>query len=204
MSLDSRIPLRLAFAIKDRHIQAVAARHGDITIGAIYIAPQLSKSQMDQALSRISHAVRGRVLMLGDLNARTKTWCTATNANGASLQRWVTRYHLRVVAPAYPTYSQSSTVDLILAKAVRIDTVTVRNGLWNSDHNLMLCRFVTEIPYSPRRIAQKLLSRPEAQEKARDFYNRNLPILKTSAEQCSTANELENVVSDLNTMFHKP
>ena len=89
-----------------------------IVIGA-YISPTISKEDFSKALNWIRQAAFGPTIVLGDFNARLKTWDSKTNTRGTSLFEWAQYLKWKINAPSsasYRTRQVESKIDLVLVK----------------------------------------------------------------------------------------
>lgn len=117
------------------HAQVVVARIDGVTIIGNYLAPARAQSVVQTTLHWVGTWLCGEVLMMGDLNAQHRQWDRATNPYGSALAKWALAHRLSISAPLTPTCqrsSGSSTVDLFISRAGRVNNPAVVPGSWEA------------------------------------------------------------------------
>lgn len=205
VSLFSRQPLQLIKKITTPMLQAIIARHkSGITIVGCYVPPGQRLENVSNALSLLDKHIRGTVVLLGDFNARARTWDRAQNVHGTALSKWCSRHHLKVTAPSTPSCRNTSNVDLFLSRGLTLSSCHAEAGSWDSDHKLVSCTLRHGAPWSPPRISLSGLSKPELQQLARSTYCTKLPRLAQELTLCTSPTELEEVSDKVLETLHEP
>ena len=119
--------------------QVLVIKAGDLSVAAVYIAPNASREVFLTCLTSVSHSSLSKAVIVGDLNARFRTWDHSTNSHGKWLVEWSKSFGWNIHPPEEPTFSShqgTSTVDLFLTKGVYTTGSSVLHGPWDgsSDH----------------------------------------------------------------------
>jgi len=62
--------------------QYIGIRVGTTVIVGMYISPRIPAAELKEHLEKVHEKTGGRAIIIGDLNGRTKRWCTADNLIG--------------------------------------------------------------------------------------------------------------------------
>ena len=180
-------------------------------VTVLYIRPNIPQSSFLQCLNEIQALTRGKSVVMGDLNARHKTWEKATNSHGRWLVEWATSNKWNIDAPAGPTFighQGTSTVDLFLTKGIHTSGASVLSGLWDgsSDHRAVGLRVLAPPRYTldVPRIPQSQRRNPTYMQKAAELYSAQLPRFFEKVKSSSTPEALENVYSELTALILEP
>lgn len=113
--------------------EVVAVKYANMTMVGMYLRLMCTKNEVLHDLNQTKSLGRGTILIIGDLNARRKSWNSAVSSNGKALSEWCRQNHFSISAPSEPTFHNhngTSTVDLVAYRAPeRIDTHVV-HGTW--------------------------------------------------------------------------
>ena len=180
-------------------------------VSVVYIRPHLPKQRFLQCLNHVHDLTRGKSILMGDLNARHTRWDKHTNPHGRWLLEWAQSHRWTIDAPSCPTFAShqgSSTVDLFLSKGVTTSGAEVLNGIWDgsSDHRAVRTRIVARPQYNldVPRIPQSQRRNPVFVKKAKTLYQSELPRLVKLAQSSSTAQEVEDLYSQLKEVILEP
>ena len=122
-------------------------------LSVLYIRPNISRPSFLQCFNQIQKLTRGKSVVMGDLNARHKSWDTTTNSHGRWLVEWATSNQWHIDAPGGPTFiahQGTSTVDLFLTKGVHTSGASILNGIWDgsSDHRAVGTKIIAQPRYT--------------------------------------------------------
>ena len=110
-----------------------------ISVVGAYISPCISKEDVSNALDWILQAASGPTIVLGDFNARHKTWDSKTYPRGTSLFEWAQSLKWNINAPSsasHRTRQGESKIDLVLVKNLETTQAQAMHSSWSgaSDH----------------------------------------------------------------------
>jgi len=187
-SIDQHLKYQRIFDIVDDAGQALAIRVEDLTIVNLYIQPQANNQLARGLLDKIANQMKGRGLIIGDFNARSRSWCTVDNARGPALIKWAEHAEWNIYAPEEPTrYGLNragqiigSVIDLALTHMGTIESITTAKGIWDgtSDHRAIVATIKSQ-KYTlkkRRRISTKRRMRE-------DLLKRFIETIPTQAEE---------------------
>lgn len=134
-----------------RHLETqrdyVVAECGGIRVISCYISPNIDRSEVLECLDRLSDTIRGldgRVMICGDMNAKSTLWnCTYTCSRGKLIEEWMAEMNLTLInegdTPTCVRPQGSSIIDLTLCSADIRHLITDWEVMPNietlSDHN---------------------------------------------------------------------
>lgn len=191
----------------------IAVQLGDTRIIGTYIKPALGKQRFNTCLDKLKSLGRGRCILLGDFNARSKLWDTGINTAGTILAAWSIQNNLDIVAPEHPTFRNprgSSKVDLTITRGWKTSQPTVLYGPWNDNSDHVMVRAIIHKrngildTSTQRRIATKVLSNKHNKEIAKRFYHTALPEATANIHKSHDASSLQAATENLTTQFLKP
>ena len=170
---------------------------------------------MEKRLFHLTRLAKGKVLVLGDFNARHQTRDTFTTKQGRLLAIWAYRTDFVVAATASPTcYSTrqatrsiGSKVDLILGRGLSMHTPTLLPGTWHtlSDHLPLTTVVYLETPSRFKRVVpSSLLKNPAVREKVRAGYVGTLPLRARELLASTSPQDLEWATECLARAFLQP
>lgn len=106
--------------ISIRAFQSLTIREKGVTITGIYASPQAMGDEERVVLAKIKKMSTGKALIIGDVNARHKSWIRKANTLGTRLKRGAARHHWNIKAPVGPTLTirsqDVSTPDIKISK----------------------------------------------------------------------------------------
>ena len=125
------------------HIVALGIR--DATLVGIYVGPSISRGRMQSLPNSLQFSFRGRVAIIEDWNARSVLWGEGRNWRGNMLKEWATNLGLKIRAPVEHTFvahQGTSTIDLLVTKAVDSSMPYVASGRWDgaSEHASVIAK----------------------------------------------------------------
>jgi len=137
--LKNSIKHRVVLRIVNPTIQALGITVGDTTYVAIYIPDQMHPKILLHELVKIHMTCRGKTVLIGDFNARHKSWCQKTNANGRCLKHWAEKCGWEIHAPPFPTRvgprRAMTTIDLVVTRNSNIHSFSYPHRCFGiSDH----------------------------------------------------------------------
>lgn len=186
-------------------IQSITIRAKGVTVSGLYVSPKAQDEEERQALDRIRSLSRGAAVIIGDLNARHKTWDKKSNTRGRRLVKWVNTHRWNVKAPAGPTFTVrgigASTPDIAITKGVTVQHVHAApiGTYTGSDHQPIYLTIekedaqtkkVGKIPKSARNNAA-LLARAATKIKSSVQY------IIGNVEECQSKEQLESCYDDI-------
>lgn len=203
-----RLRYRAHLNTQEAQILVAKSSDGILIIGA-YIAPLRGKSKMQSILEWIKPWLRGKAVLLGDLNARNRNWDSDTNAYGSALQAWASTHGAKVYAPPTTTCVTAlgaSTVDLLVAREPRLDNVSVIPGMWDyaTDHRLVTAQVCPPSNNAHVNIPANVLRAKAKTREASELYLEHLPTIAHRANAATTPIQLNMAVSDLQCTLLRP
>jgi len=94
---------KVVLRLVEDHAQALGVQIKDVTYVATYIRPCTRKEEIKKFLTRIHRASHGTTVILGDLNARRKEWCTTNTTAGNAVVDWCEAHEWNATAWEYLT-----------------------------------------------------------------------------------------------------
>ena len=124
--------------------QLLAMSVAQTQVVSLYLSPLVPKEVFLECLNTAHKTCRGKAVIMGDFNARHRTWDRTSNSHGRWLVAWAKKHRWVIHAPSEPTFSGhrgSSTVDLVLTRSLESSEATVMHGKWDgvSDHEPVSC-----------------------------------------------------------------
>ena len=193
IAIISRFKLQRIKCIDLPHIQAIICRlPNHITLIAIYLQPQQRKHTLLHALKQLKPYIRDKCCVVGDFNARHRSWDSSSNTHGNTLKAWCQQIGAKIYAPNTPSCKGASNPDLFLGKGLNIEEVSCESGSWHSDHRLVRARVYTNRHWKPLQVPDSILNNPEIQNQAKQHYRKHLPILTTELQNDPSPTNLED------------
>lgn len=183
------IPFRLTCTYIQEYFQVVAGSLNGLPLVACYVRPKTPPQEFANFLAIITKHLRGPGLLVGDLNARNLAWDDKINGPGIALQRWAQRHNFYTCRPPKPTLcttSGTSRVDVILYRGPVTPSLTVWDSTMHSDHRPLLAHISQQDRTELRPPPLSALSNVHCRDRARDWYQRNLPPIIRALQQCSS------------------
>lgn len=192
----------------DAQIVVAQLSSGMLIIGA-YIAPLRGRSRFNEILAWVRPWLRGSAVLLGDLNARHTRWDTNRNAYGTALVQWTEANRATIYAPRQETYISgkgSSTIDLLIARGVSLDEVSVIPGIYEgfTDHRLVVGSTCPKLSSIPCRIPRGALGDPSRRLRAAEYYKEHIPTVTSKAETACSAEEVDAAFRMWQTVMLQP
>lgn len=210
MLLMTQTPCKLVHKEKYDDLTMIVCQMGKTRIIGTYIRPGIGMIRFGRCLEIIHKWARGKCIAVGDWNARSRWWDTASNPAGNRLCTWAIRNNFTVSAPRQPTYRNnrgSSTVDLLLARGWYPTRTEILHGPWNdvSDHMMVKTKATCHGELSKdTRIPRKALQDERMCDIARKFYESAIPEITAQVENAMSPNELQTAMNELVTTLRKP
>lgn len=164
-------------------MMAIVLQTGNTRIIGTYIIPAIGKRRYQTCLEYLKKTGRGKCVIIGDMNARTRLWDIETNSAGTTLASWAILNNFTVHAPEQPTYRNTrgkSTVDLTVTRGWITLRPEIIHGPWNAKSDHMLIKSALR-EFQPRklnktdRFPHSLLINGTKQKIAEQFYASALP-----------------------------
>jgi len=182
ISIKSDIVYKHIFDEDSDDHQAIAIKVEDLTIVGLYIRPGTKVAKINEIMDSIKAKTQGRIVIMGDLNARHTNWCKKSNNQGKALWKW-TKNFWRIQAPDSPTYypskaHQGSVLDIAVThRCADIGTRTI-TGDWDgsTDHLAIMAKVPAQWVQTQRkkRITMARRKKEELIEAAGDHYRQHL------------------------------
>ena len=109
IAIISRFKLQRIKCIDSPHIQAIICRlPNHITLIAIYLQPQQRKHTLLHGLKQLKPYIRDKVSVVGDFNARHRTWDSSSNNHDNTIKAWCQKIGAKIYAPNTPSCKGAS------------------------------------------------------------------------------------------------
>jgi len=201
LSISPDVKYKFLFADGKKEYQYVAIEVEDITIVGTYIRPGTKKRRMPAIMEAIRKKVKGRVIVIGDLNARHVNWSQgAQNIQGQSLARWASQRNWEIQAPAKPTFLSAitggySTLDIAVTRNCPLESIETVEGPWDgsSDHLAVIAKVATQRKNKIKRkikISRKRREKEELIQRADADYPTSIPPLTAEFDKATSMDEL--------------
>lgn len=208
--ISPRLQFTLLNTSSTKKMQSVAVRVGEIMIITAYVSPIATQSELIQFLNTCGAVHRGRLIIIGDLNARHSNWDHTTNSKGRGLVQWASRNGWSIAAPSRPTFvtaQGNSTVDIAIYRGLTVTEIEVATERsWNSDHHPVTLTISTTV--APRdyqtKIPIKRRTDPKVIVWAQNHYRTHIPPLIAAMNQTTDTNELDTLYTKSLNVLLKP
>lgn len=113
-----------------------------LIVAGVYLAPLRGRKSVEDVLTWVKRWMRGRAVLLGDLNSRHIQWDNGHKTYGTAVHEWANASRFKITAPSSPTLvnnHEASTVDLFVTTGVRTKDVRLVAGThdYDTDHRLV-------------------------------------------------------------------
>lgn len=202
---------RLVDVVSAPKFQMVSVTYRALRIIGAYISPSIQQGPAAMCSVHLARLSAPQSVIVGDLNARHKTWCERTNRAGTWLTQFTLNTRWTIHPPDLPTFCHPGTkatskIDLFVSKGVHLPfQPRVCRGKWSSDHlPVFAAVHLSSHRDLPNFIPQSVLRNPRVCQSARVFYHKNLPRVTSQLENASCPRSLDNACSLLAETFRRP
>jgi len=189
---------KVVLRLREDYAQAIGVKIRDVTYVSTYIRPDTKRDDIKNFLTKIHRACVGTTLILGDLNARRREWCTIDTTAGNAITDWCETNGWHIDAPPIPTRQDArvlTTVDLALSRNCKLSNYkhASRYCLGISDHIPVYGTLDKENrrdDEETQRITLNRRLRTDFQKETLERMIAELPALCTEIEKVFTQEEL--------------
>lgn len=213
LAFHSDTKFKKLLSIYSEHCQVVGISLGNTNVIGAYFSPSCTVKELKDVLNQIQNVCQGPSVLLGDLNARTKTLCTSKNRLGPPLLSWAEKNRWKIMTTPYPTFASdkgSSTVDMFLTKNLPVlDTPWSPLGLWEGmlDHIPVVMSVSANIVLNPNtapRIAWWKRKDQEVLNRLHSKAKEDIPPLTEAVKSSANGAEIETVLNRWSLLQSKP
>ncbi|KAI0562920.1 Endonuclease-reverse transcriptase [Gracilaria domingensis] len=197
--------------------QYVAIKAQGVSTVGLYLSPAATIQQTRECLHDIEELISLPFIIMGDLNARHKDWDKKDNTRGRFLRKhamqraWVINTPNEATRIPEPNARrESSTIDMFIARGIRLRRAEVNNGPWDgcSDHRPISAISDTEWPMNGKNQSRKVSHlrriQPELLKKAAKTFEEKIPNITKEIHVCTSVQHFESIMKKLEDTLLQP
>lgn len=191
--------------------QHISIQIGNVMIVIIYISPITKAPETMSLLDGIKAYARGDTIIIGDLNARNRSWDSSSNSKGIMIKNWAEIHNWEIHNPCGKTCvtpNGSSSPDMGLTKGIDIirEMTTLNTPQYVSDHKPIVVEINIRKPrvQKQREVPIRHRNNPKYMRNAMIHYEEKLPTLINNLKKCLGKEELEQRYSEFKTIMLQP